>query len=398
MTITAETTNTVTLDTEDGTIIRLINDYSLTAQVGALAVVDRSLTRVEQDRYLPVTWLSGHSKEQEVGGERKTYTQMDGGYHADAFEVFEFQVGDRVRVVNSLFENGSEGVIVAIPATNGDDCVVDMEFPHNASLSYLFDRLVKVDRPDPLISFRDALMRAFGQVAVAEEPPVDLSYEQEDFDYYDEDETFGYDEEPLAEWEKELLYGGEPVSLNPGDIAVLAIEESRKQGDEMDMSEWEGLRFVVGINSTEWDFELLNDSIDSRPDQYEGDFFWPKGQVRAFDPQRDFRVGDIVEADRYGEGGRPARAVVTALEGDFGGDIEVNWTEALSTLVAYGPLGAMRRYLTVVGVQGEEEPEPFEFESGQEVAPEAAADLPDGTVLIVENGVLITVYVGGESD
>jgi hypothetical protein len=372
MTVTTENTTQVTLDTEDGTIIRLIDGSQTHADEGALGVVDRTLG-TDQTCYLPVTWLKGHEKD--------GMSQMNGGYSPETFEVCEFQVGDRVRVINSQFEFGHEGVIASIPATNGDDCIVAVDFPCTMSLSYLFDRLEKVTIVDPLKALRDGLMRAFGQ-PVPDEPEDDCCAS-----YYEDDE------EPLAEWEKELLYGDvvEPVStdLQPGDIAVIDLPADRLLGDEMDMSEWEGLRFVVGTGSNGWDYELVDGVIDSRPDKYDGDFYWPKGQVRRFEAY-DYCEGDLVESYRFGKNGQPAKAVVTRLEGEFGGDIEVNWTEGLDTLVAYGPIGARREHLTLVGVQEETG---FEFEAGQEVSPEALADLPHETVLTVENGVALIAYL-----
>jgi hypothetical protein len=309
MTMTTEnTTQTVTLDTPSGTVVRLINgDYTL-APAGALAVVDRSLD-TDSGRYLPVSWLKGHS----VNG----MSQMDGGYEPETFEVCEFQVGDRVRVVGTVFEKGFEGVIDSIPATNVDDCTVKVDTGSTATLSYTFDVLEKIEDP---------------------------------FD--------AYEDEPLAEWEKELLGYVEPEAdlLQPGDIGVIDLPANRLLGDEMDMSEWNGLRFVVEGKNT-YDYVLSNGSIDTRPDEYDCDFHFPLGQVRRFEA-RDFRVGDLVESAQFGEDGEPAKAVVTRLDGEFGGDIEVNWTEGLSTLVAYGPIGARRAYLTLTGVQVEPKAEP----------------------------------------
>jgi hypothetical protein len=312
MTITAEnaTTETVTLSTQDGTVVRLINgDYTL-APAGALAVVDRSRD-TDQSRFLPISWLKGHVV--------NDMAQMDGGYDPETFEVCEFQVGDRVRVVGTIFENGFEGVIESIPAVNSDDCTVAVDTGSTATLTYGFDVLEKIEVEDDCCA-----------------------------SYYEDDE-------PLAEWEKELLGYSTPDALQPGDIAVIVVEDSRKQGDEMDMSEWDGLRFVVE-SSNDWDYVLVNGSIDTRPDKYDSDFHWPKGQVRRFEA-KDFRVGDLVESIQFGENGEPAKAVVTRLDGEFGGDIEVNWTEGLSTLVAYGPIGARRFHLTLTGVAPAAEPE-----------------------------------------
>lgn len=325
MTITAEnTTQTVTLDTQDGTVLRLIDGNQTLANEGALAVVDRTLD-TDQSRFLPVSWLKGH----ELNG----MSQMNGGYDPETFEVCEFQIGDRVRVTGSQYEFGYEGVIESMPATNGDDCIVAIDFPHTARLSYLLDRLVKVDRPDPLKEMRDGLMRAFG---FDPEPVVE------------DDEP---EEEPLAEWEKELLYG---PRFSVDDVLVLNPSGERAESH----GHWSGLRVTVKRDD-EGSTSIFVKPLDERPDGYGlSPFFWEREDFRPFDVA-DFRVGDIVEGRNlvHGDEGEVPTGTVTRLEGDFGGEFEINWTSGPACLVNSGPLGYSRKPATLVGVAPKPEAE-----------------------------------------
>jgi ribosomal protein S17 len=217
-----------------------------------------------------------------------------------------FKVGDRVRVIDLFMESGREGTIKFLPASNGDDCTVEID--GGLCLSYSFKNLAKI------------------------EAELDVD-----------------DDEPEV---------APTPAFAAGDIVVIE--------DASGMTSWLGLRFVVARSSVnDYDVYLKNGVIDSRPDGFAGNFFWTLARLRAFDPARDFKVGDIVDAPRY-----KSKGVVTDLAPTAGGDIEVDWTEGLGSLVAYGPIGATRRHLTVIGVS-QPEPEP---EVEVEVEPLKAGD------------------------
>jgi hypothetical protein len=204
-----------------------------------------------------------------------------------------FKVGDRVRVIDLFMESGREGTIKFLPASNGDDCTVEID--GGLCLSYNFKNLAKI------------------------EAELDVD-----------------DDEPEV---------APTPAFAAGDIVVISSSSVSEA--------WVGLRFVVA-SAKYVDLYLENGSIDTRPDGYSSNFNWPIDKLRAFDPARDFKVGDIVDAPRY-----KSKGVVTELNPTDGGDIEVNWTEGLGSLVAYGSIGATRRYLTVIGVDPESvEPEP----------------------------------------
>jgi hypothetical protein len=223
-----------------------------------------------------------------------------------------FKVGDRVRVINLFMESGREGVIESLETRNGDDCMVQLD-GYNRCLSYNFKNLVKI------------------------EAEVEVEVETED-------------DEP-----EDVI---EAVAFEAGDIVVIEVPTSHIAA----LGNWQGLRFRVVSVARNMLF-LEDGAIDTRPDGRRGNFYWDIPWLRAFDPTRDFKVGDIVDASRY-----KSKGVITNPEIFLGGDIEVNWTEGRESLVAYGPIGASRRYLTLIGterpapepeVEPEPEPEPL---------------------------------------
>lgn len=231
----------------------------------------------------------------------------------EATSTTQFNVGDRVRVSTTTMESGYEGFIEEIPALNGDDCQVDIDTPYEVSLSYRFEQLTKIE---------------------------------------DEIEDMDEDEETFKSVQQTTKY-------EVGDIMVIDITGPKVE----QFQDWQGLRFPLAETSTVIDMLFLaNGKIDMRPDNIDSDFFWDEKWLRPFDPATDFRAGDIVEAARYSLEGAPAKGVVTQPHLLMGGDIEIDWISGPPALVAYGPIGASRKYLKLAGVsvpRPEVEPEPL---------------------------------------
>jgi hypothetical protein len=334
-TITEQAVQRPTLDTPEGTVIRLTDNTMMNAPIGALAVVSDGSGLLDPDgRFLDVRWIKDQGN------------QNDGGYPAHVFEIHEFQVGDAVEVVGLTPENGYTGIIETIPAHNNDDCIVAVE-DNGLSLSYKFSSLKEIEK------------------FVSDFP------EQDDLDD-------DHDEEPLADWELELLStpNTEPKA---GDVVVIDA------GPEF--AKWNGLRFRLKDADPNWMPDLENGTIDSRPDGHKGDFFWDFDKLRAFDATRDFRLGDTVESAKYAESWQvdKVRGTVVNLDRHLGGDIEVDWTEGPQRLTQLHAVGAFRKHLTLVGgsalvptIEG------FGFEVDQEIgSSDVLGDLPVGTTLIV---------------
>lgn len=108
-----------TLDTPEGTIIRLREERPLFCPAGALAFVGDGSGTSNPGAFLDVRWLCGH------GDSASMRVQSDGGYYPDGFEIFGFQIGDRVRVHGQA--SVVEGSIYSVPAPNGEDCLVHLD-------------------------------------------------------------------------------------------------------------------------------------------------------------------------------------------------------------------------------------------------------------------------------
>jgi hypothetical protein len=198
----------------------------------------------------------------------------------------------------------------------------------------------------------------------------------------------------------------EPYSINEDEFHEINPAPEFAEGDIVVITDcngdsdsaWIGKRFTVW--SDEGDSVRLNNAeIDTRPDIPGSTvkFFWDKDQLRAFDPETDFRVGDIVTYH-----GPSNRGVVTSVEngwetGEFGGDIKVRFTEGEGLAGWEG--GASRQFCKLVGaggiivdagdvIEGEEPDAKFAvgdrvFWMAEGYNPEHAIDKWSGTVIEV---------------
>ena len=345
MTMTTTANPRATLDTVEGTVVRLVGDKGyFVAPIGSLAFVGDGTAVLDANSFLDITWARS------AGGALPA--QMDGGYIAEDFEVCEFQIGDRVRV-KSLYprDPGHEGVITGVPGVFGDDCMVAYAEPAwNRDLSHKFSSLEKVAKEETTQEIVNRIMqKLYGDTLV----PL-------------------YTEEPKKEFAV-------------GDIAVIDADGANVSGF---YDRWNGRRFPVKSHDGHKP-QLADGVIDNRVDGFAGDFFFGGDNLRAFDPARDFKVGDKVVAPYYGhtsDGVTPAGGIVTDLEPLFGGNIMVDWTQGPGHLALGGGLGCRRANLTLVSELAADKAvqtgKPFVFEAGQEIgSSDVLADLPAGTVV-----------------
>lgn len=265
-----------TARTPDGTILRLVDAGFMSAKTGALAVVDGSKRhRASHPDNVPVRWIKGAND------------SVDGTYMPYRFELTGFAIGDKVRVGGGSIWAGGKGVI---------------------------ESEAKVTKLDVRVHLESG-MRIGADLANLE-----------------------LVEQPLAEWEKELLGKAEPARLKAGEIAVIA-------GGRKD---FHGLRGKVVRDNGSGNTRLK--PIDPRPDANvynfgdHSEFWYPTEHLRAFDAAKDFKVGDRVEG--YGSDG-----TITSLRpvGGVGSLVMVRWGVKFYDHKSGQTLSATRSRLKLVG-------------------------------------------------
>lgn len=273
-----------TFDTPVGTVIRLTKGEGLLAKTGSLAVVSGAAPM-----YLKVNWIR----------DKRSGVQQDGNYRPANFEVFAFQVGDRVVTTDGRYGTIEEFLTNKKARLRG-------AWTGNTLLVRIAD-----------LSLHETSTRA--------------------------------------------------VPLRVGDVVVVDTEGRQPS--------WDGLRAEVAIPERDGSL-YLNPKFGPRPDGHGlRKFNWPAAEVRAFDPDRDFRVGDTVHVENRGKrpftfDGYYTDDIITMKNSDGG----VSWDFASRLRLQPAP---------VVPRVPQPRKENWVFEPGQQIAHrDVLNDLPMGTVVI----------------
>lgn len=266
--------------TPDGTILRLVDAGFMSANEGAIAVVDNSKrTRASHPENVSVRWIKGGND------------SRDGTYMPYRFELTGFAIGDRVEVTGMPdgFEKGWRGVILGDAVTNGDD--VRVKTDNGRTPTYLLEHFKKIEEPKvsdfqkgdavEAVATSSGLSWEIGDRGTVEGPSATGSFVRVTFD--------GHRRAQLAlpaELKKVEKVAKPKFKLD--DIAVLQIPGGHR---------WDGVRVrVIGF-----DHNLIKAlPLDKGNDilRYGDPARFAERELRAFDPAGDYKEGDKVQVIR----------------------------------------------------------------------------------------------------
>lgn len=268
--------------TPDGTILRLVDSYGMSAKAGALAVVDSSKRRrYSADSNLPVRWIKGAND------------SIDGTYMPCRFELTGFAVGDHVEVTGMPSENGWKGKILGEAAENGDD--VRVQVRSNFKPTYRLEHLKKTEAPKvsdfnkgdtaEAVGAAQGLGFKVGDRGIVEGPSASKAFVRV---------KFGAGTHLAVPSELRLIKKASPAiepKFKVGDLAVIAIRSGHR---------WNGTRVRITGTGIGYGSLLSAAILDKGTDinKYGDPARFHEGELRAFDPARDYREGDKVRVVR----------------------------------------------------------------------------------------------------